>query len=101
MNDDFADIGEIQVTRKPQVKPDPFVCAVCDHTIQDDGWGPRQLWNKSPICGYCASHWGRTMRPSKVTQGDYFALKRLKAITERLNWEIHNGHRATSRLTSW
>lgn len=97
----FADIEEFIITRKQRVMLAPFVCAICDRTIVDDEWTARRQYNKAPICGYCTGQWGRQMRPSKVTRGDYNAMQRLKAITERLNWEIHNGQRTKRSLTSW
>jgi hypothetical protein len=98
---DYAEIERFIITRKQQVMMPPFVCVCCDRTIQDDEWGARSGFNKPPVCGMCAAHWGNQMRPSKVTRGDYRALQRLKAVVARLNWEIHNGQYANRRLTSW
>lgn len=99
---DFADIPDFPITRKPKVTLEPFVCVICDQLIEDNGFASfRPERHKPPICAICTGHWGRHMRPSRVTRGDYLAMQRLKAIIGRLDWEVHNGKFAKRSITTW
>lgn len=92
---DFAHIDTFTIIRKPRVVVQAFVCVICRRDIQDDEWQARQSYNKPPLCGSCTGHWSQPFGViPKITNGDRIALRRLKAVTTCLNWEIHNGTRA-------
>lgn len=99
--DDFAYEPEFEVRRKPQIQIPPFECVVCEQIIRDNQWSIRDRQNKPPICGTCVRHWGKTPTMRHLTRNDKLAFYRLSAVTERLNWEIHNGYFGKRRFTAW
>lgn len=94
MSERAATFDPVVSRRAPAVPDIRFRCVCCqqeDVPVFEDRWRP-QLHSKPPLCLRCENHWGsRVARPPRMTKGDLRALKRLVAITERLNWEIHNG----------
>ena len=68
----------------------PFVCVSCDRTIKPDPYLFHHE-DQEPICLMCVRNFGQHLRPTRITRGDHRVLMRLKAITERLQWEIING----------
>lgn len=91
---------DFEITLKEHPEVPPFRCVICEKQIIDSSW-MEPCPEKPPICAGCSRHWGSSMRPSGVTRGDYKTLMRLKAVTSRLQWEIHNGQRPKRSLTAW
>lgn len=80
---------ELMVARKPAPPVDSFVCAMCSRPQKSSPWSRQPL--RPPICDGCATHWGASFRPAGLTRGDHAVLRRLSAITNRLEWEAING----------
>lgn len=89
---------EVIVSRKPEPDlPPPFVCAICQRTVEADRWWAARSPNRHvpPICFTCTVHEGHQVRFPGITRGDHTTLKRLTAVTNALlraaTWEPKYG----------
>jgi hypothetical protein len=105
---DPADEFPIVIRRRPEPpRPPPFECAICVRTVEANQWAMERDFPRyrPPVCESCQRHWASMtrLRPSGITRGDHRNLLRLSAITQALNWEIHNGNgRSPIRtVTAW
>lgn len=72
-----------------------FVCAICNEAVRSDPtWHtPRHKEQREPICRHCIRTWGMRDAGPVFNRANYWALGQLKAMTNRLQWEIRNGRR--------
>lgn len=81
---------EVRVTRKPKPEPlPPFDCVCCQNKIEEKPWF--DVRHEPPVCESCRGSWGKCGKPPGMKREDWRSLQRLKAVTERLKWEIYNG----------
>lgn len=83
------------------VLPAPFVCAICQRTVEAHPWTDHvrePFRHKPPICFSCANYMGRQVRQPGMTRGDHNVLQRLVSVTEglrgaagRIEWEAKYG----------
>jgi hypothetical protein len=89
---------DIVLRRRPEPAAPPplFVCVICQTEIRPPRHFQREgEKDRAPICNSCAEHWAaHRFRPFGLTRGDKRRTQRLSAITQALNWEVHNGKRA-------
>lgn len=95
--DDLPPFVLLQLTVIPEEPPEPFVCAICNHTTHNAyRYSPREF-ERPPICRGCETcrgySWnGRVMSRTKPTGGSHHDRRnaiRIDALADALGAEVN------------
>jgi hypothetical protein len=94
VTNDPIDDFDFVIARKP-APPPLFTCLVCEKPVEKipPHWHSQRPREREPICKRCTGQWGRRQSGPVFNRQNYHTLSQLSAMTARLEWEIHNGHR--------